>query len=65
VIWGADLIEDEALTACMTAVPIVVTSRVCSKGTFPSLSSQLQKTAHFIDIHIPEETATEKLKTNN
>jgi len=49
--WGAVLIEDEAMTSCVTTLPIVVTSIICSKGLFPSLYPYLStKTAYFQDI---------------
>ena len=44
------------LTACVTAVPMVVTSSICSKGLFPSLYLHLstKNQAHFRATHTLE-----------
>jgi len=39
--WGAILMEYEVLAVCMTAMSMVVTSIICSKGPFPSLYPHL------------------------
>jgi len=67
VSWGTDLLKDEALTACMTAVPMVVSLIICNNGLFPSLFPHLstQKPAHFRATHIHEKTTSEMLKTSS
>ena len=64
---GAILLGDKALTAPMTAVPMVVTSIICSKGPFPSLHPHLSsnKMALCRAIHIPQKTSCKMLETSN
>jgi len=67
VSWGAVLLEDEALTTCVTAVPMVVTLSICSKALFPSLYLHLSTTkpAYFRATYTPEKTASNMLKSSN